>query len=235
MVTHLPVHILKTFTQRFWGAHAFDEIDKGLYFPWCRSVHTFGMQEPLNLLWLNQRGSLIRYDKNVSPNRVKLCLRAYGVVEIPSHFNAPNYPLGHRFRLRGQALLEAAVVMPVMFLLLFGFLELAIVMHHQQQLLYVTQQATHVGSLTNNDLKIIGAVESYYSTDDVSVAIESKSTLNNSVIPSVNRRYSDTVEVSLSEPFMLRIPFLELEPFSLQATASARVLCNADNPPYQCD
>ena len=46
-----------------------------------RSVHTFGMRFPLDLVWLGRRGRVLRVDHDVRPSRVKLCVRARSVVE----------------------------------------------------------------------------------------------------------------------------------------------------------
>lgn len=49
----------------------------------CRSVHTFGMRHPLDLYWL--RGErIVRIDRDVPPRRVRTCLRARSVLEVPS-------------------------------------------------------------------------------------------------------------------------------------------------------
>ena len=49
----------------------------------CRSVHTFGMRHPLDLYWL--RGDrIVRVDYAVPPRRVRTCLRARSVLEVPS-------------------------------------------------------------------------------------------------------------------------------------------------------
>ena len=52
-----------------------------LHLPRCRSVHTFTMRFPLDLIWLGKDGTPVRVDRAVPPNRLKLCLRARSVVE----------------------------------------------------------------------------------------------------------------------------------------------------------
>src|SRR5215218_2855302 len=52
-----------------------------LHIPKCRSVHTFTMRFPLDLVWLGKDGRPVRVDHAVPPNRMKLCLRARSVVE----------------------------------------------------------------------------------------------------------------------------------------------------------
>ncbi len=50
----------------------------------CRSVHTFGMAYPIDLVWLDAGGHAIRVDRGVRPCRVKACRRARAVLELPS-------------------------------------------------------------------------------------------------------------------------------------------------------
>jgi uncharacterized membrane protein (UPF0127 family) len=52
-----------------------------LHIPKCRSIHTFTMRFPLDLVWLDKQGSPTRVDRDVAPRRLKICLRAHSVVE----------------------------------------------------------------------------------------------------------------------------------------------------------
>ena len=52
-----------------------------LHIPRCRSVHTFTMRFPLDLIWLGKGGEVVRIDRNVPPRRLKSCARARSVVE----------------------------------------------------------------------------------------------------------------------------------------------------------
>jgi uncharacterized membrane protein (UPF0127 family) len=40
-----------------------------LHIPRCRSVHTFTMRFPLDLIWLGKDGSVVRVDRAVPPRR----------------------------------------------------------------------------------------------------------------------------------------------------------------------
>ena len=40
-----------------------------LHIPRCRSVHTFTMRFPLDLIWLGKDGDVVRVDRDVAPNR----------------------------------------------------------------------------------------------------------------------------------------------------------------------
>ena len=52
-----------------------------LHIPRCRSVHTFTMRFPLDLIWLAGDGEPVRVDRVVAPRRLKFCFRARSVVE----------------------------------------------------------------------------------------------------------------------------------------------------------
>ena len=53
----------------------------GLHIPRCRSVHTFTMRFPLDLIWLDKAGQVVRVDPSVPPRRMKNCFRARSVIE----------------------------------------------------------------------------------------------------------------------------------------------------------
>jgi uncharacterized membrane protein (UPF0127 family) len=65
------------------GLALLDALDPshGLHIPQTPSVHTFGMRFALDLIWLDGQGHTVRVDRDVSPRRMRLCLRARSVVE----------------------------------------------------------------------------------------------------------------------------------------------------------
>ena len=136
---------------------------------------------------------------------------------------------------QGQALTETALLFPLLFLVLFGFLQLGLSIAEKQKLLYVTYYATQVGSLTNNDLKISGAVEEFYDNDEILLDIESRDNTTGNIIPNINRKYKDILTVRLQKPFFLSIPFFEVRVFEGETSASAKVLCTNIDPPYTCE
>jgi uncharacterized membrane protein (UPF0127 family) len=56
----------------------------GLVIPRCRSVHTIGMLFRLDLLFLDQRGRVVREVRAVGPGRIVGCREAVSVIELPS-------------------------------------------------------------------------------------------------------------------------------------------------------
>ena len=73
----------KRFSERARGLAKLDAMppEYALHIPRCRSVHTFTMRFPLDLIWLGKDGRPVRVDRGVPPSRMKLCLRARSVVE----------------------------------------------------------------------------------------------------------------------------------------------------------
>ena len=68
---------------RMKGLAKLDEMPAttALHIPRCRSVHTFTMRFPLDLIWLDNAGHAVRVDPSVPPRRLKSCLRARSVIE----------------------------------------------------------------------------------------------------------------------------------------------------------
>jgi uncharacterized membrane protein (UPF0127 family) len=56
----------------------------GLLIPSCRSVHTFGMRFPIDLIFLDPGGRVIGLRRGVPPCRVVRCPAADSVLELPS-------------------------------------------------------------------------------------------------------------------------------------------------------
>jgi uncharacterized protein len=83
----LPPHtVARTFRERLVGlAWRREPPAEGLLLPRTRSVHTFGMRFALDLHWLDTAGGVVRVDRAVPPRRLRTCLRARAVLELPAH------------------------------------------------------------------------------------------------------------------------------------------------------
>jgi uncharacterized membrane protein (UPF0127 family) len=55
-----------------------------LLIPDCRSVHTFGMRFPIDVVFLDWDGRALRIERRVGPRRVLVCGGAFAVLERPS-------------------------------------------------------------------------------------------------------------------------------------------------------
>ena len=80
------VAVADTRAARMKGLARLDSMPAGhaLHIPRCRSVHTFTMRFPLDLIWLDGDGRVARVDRAVPPRRMRACLRARSVVECNS-------------------------------------------------------------------------------------------------------------------------------------------------------
>lgn len=59
-----------------------DRAGTGLLIPDCRSVHTFGMRFPLELVFLDRSGRVVRWEPRVGPGRILFERRAEAVLEL---------------------------------------------------------------------------------------------------------------------------------------------------------
>ena len=73
----------KTRASRMKGLARLDELPAtyALHIPKCRSIHTFTMRFPLDLIWLGKDGRPVRIDRDVAPRRLRACFAARSVVE----------------------------------------------------------------------------------------------------------------------------------------------------------
>ncbi len=225
----------------------------------CSSIHTFGMKVPLDLIWLNQDFEILKIDPNIPPRRIKYFLKASHILECPQGFcKKNNLKAGDLLNLEekkiiknekikfleknknliedesGQALVEAAFILPILMTIVFGFIQLGIAIHELQKLTYVANFATQTGSLSNNNLKVTGSVQQYYPSGEVTVNIESRKNQTQNIISHASRRHEDIITVELKKDFNLKIPFISVNILPLTAKASARILCTENNPPYTC-
>lgn len=71
-----------------------DSAGPGLVIPRCRSVHTFGMRFPIDVVFLDAGGSEIERRHGVPPLRFVSCRRAAAVAELPSRPGGEHDPAG---------------------------------------------------------------------------------------------------------------------------------------------
>jgi len=191
----------------------------------CKAVHTIGMKFPLRLTWLDRSGKIIKQEIAL-PGKFFACAGADSVLE--SHL------LEITKDESGQALVEAALTIPVLLVIIFGFIQIGLAVHQSQNLTYVTHYATQVGAITNDENKISGALEEFLEVSDFTLSLQSRDQ-DGSIIPDSNRQHNDILTVQVKHPFKLQIPFVSLSTINLKAQASARVLCSNSTFPYTCN
>ncbi len=57
---------------------------EGLWIVPCESVHTFFMRFPIDLVYLDRRGSVRKVRNSVGPWRLSACLTAHSIIELPA-------------------------------------------------------------------------------------------------------------------------------------------------------
>lgn len=57
---------------------------EGLWIVPCEAVHTFGMQFPIDLVYIDRRQRVKKVRSGVRPWRVSACLSAHSILELPS-------------------------------------------------------------------------------------------------------------------------------------------------------
>lgn len=59
---------------------------------------------------------------------------------------------------KGQSAVEMAIILPVLLFLLFAIVNMGLYMHAHLQVAFATHQGVRIGALTNENLKIKGAI-----------------------------------------------------------------------------
>lgn len=57
---------------------------EGLWIVPCEAVHTFGMNFPIDVLYLNKEKKVLKIRDNMKKSRMSFCLRAHSVLELPA-------------------------------------------------------------------------------------------------------------------------------------------------------
>ncbi|WP_319402591.1 DUF192 domain-containing protein [uncultured Anaeromusa sp.] len=60
------------------------EENEGMIIVPCNAVHTIGMAFALDLLFLARDGTVLQLEQDVRPWRMRFCLKAHAVVELPA-------------------------------------------------------------------------------------------------------------------------------------------------------
>ncbi|MFN0106435.1 MAG: DUF192 domain-containing protein [Bryobacteraceae bacterium] len=57
---------------------------EGLWIVPCEAVHTFGMNFPIDVVYLSKQKKVLKIRDNMKKSRMSLCLRAHSVLELPA-------------------------------------------------------------------------------------------------------------------------------------------------------
>jgi uncharacterized membrane protein (UPF0127 family) len=77
------VYEATTLSARLLGLSFLGAVPPGraLLIPYCRSVHTFWMRFPIDVVFLDQGGAAVRIERDVGPRRLLSCGGAFAVLE----------------------------------------------------------------------------------------------------------------------------------------------------------
>ncbi len=88
----------KTFFSRFMGNMFKKNIERGLLFRHCNSIHTFFMKESIDIVGLDKNMVVREVYFNVSPNKIIFLRKSKHTLELPK-FGAKNYKIGDFFKI----------------------------------------------------------------------------------------------------------------------------------------
>lgn len=57
---------------------------EGLWIVPCEAVHTFGMNFPIDVVYLSKQRKVLKVRDNMKRSRMSFCLRAHSVLELPA-------------------------------------------------------------------------------------------------------------------------------------------------------
>ena len=80
----LGVDVARSWRQRLrgWLGRMQAPVGRGLLILRCDAVHTIGMRFPIDLVFIDAGGRILRIDHRVPPWRLRLCLGAHSVLEL---------------------------------------------------------------------------------------------------------------------------------------------------------
>jgi len=90
---------------RGWMFTASPKADRALHITPCRSVHTFFMKYPIDVLYLDAAGTVVGIDEALRPNRLgSVVKQARSVVELPAgRVRETRIAQGHRLEFQFTA------------------------------------------------------------------------------------------------------------------------------------
>lgn len=68
--TYIPIMEASSFQERLQGLIGKRNINYGMFFSNCNAIHTFLMQEAIDVIGLNEQMEIIFIKQNVTPNKI---------------------------------------------------------------------------------------------------------------------------------------------------------------------
>ncbi len=77
-----------TFKERLIGLIGQENIDYGMLFPACNSIHTFLMKEPIDVIGIDENHQILFIERNLRKNRIVRIhhpIKKTSILELPHH------------------------------------------------------------------------------------------------------------------------------------------------------
>ncbi len=97
---HINIKVAESFYARLTGLIGKTNIDYGILFPKCNSIHTYFMKEPIDVIALNQNNEIIFKVEALPPNKVfkvQKKVQNTAILELP-HNSSQNLKLGQKIK-----------------------------------------------------------------------------------------------------------------------------------------
>jgi len=119
-----------------------------------------------------------------------------------------------------QALLEFAIIFPLLIIILFGLYEIGIALSAQQTITYAAREGARIGALTNQNNQIEAAIRTaleFMDTNSTRTTIE--------IIPEIEstRSRGDTLTIKIEYTLPLAILYFLTEDIVLTSQAVSRI------------
>ncbi len=84
----IPIKNAVSFSSRLKGLMGKTNINYGMYFKNCNSIHTYFMKEEIDVIGLNLQNEIIFLEQNVKPNKIiwiHRSLKKTSILELPKN------------------------------------------------------------------------------------------------------------------------------------------------------
>lgn len=94
----MNIVIAKTYKQKLMGLMGKKNINFGMFFPNVKSIHTFFMLEPIDVLGLDNNMIVREKYPNIKPNKILFLKNSNHTLELPNGASL-NYKIGDKVNL----------------------------------------------------------------------------------------------------------------------------------------
>lgn len=74
-----------SFKKKLFGLMGKKIIDKGMFFPKTRSIHTFFMKTNIDIIMIDKSNHIVYLKKELGKNKIVIKKKAYHTIELPAN------------------------------------------------------------------------------------------------------------------------------------------------------